>query len=710
MRVYIAEKPSVARAIASTLGQSGKGDGYLETENGASCVTWCRGHLLEQAKPEDYIGGRVAANQLPVIPTEWKMAPKDKEASRQVQTIGRLLANATEVIHAGDPDREGQLLVDELLEYLKWHGTTRRLWLSAVDPQSVKKALASIKHNSELAPLFRAGLARARADWLVGMNASIALSRRVQENGAREAWSVGRVQTPTLALLVDRAAAIERFTAVDHYKVAAHLAGGIVAIWQMKEDTAGADADGRLLDRKVADELANRIQGKTATVQSFESKRGDRQAPMPYSLSSLQKTASKRFGMSANDTLKAAQSLYEAGLTTYPRTDCPYLPEEQALDAERILAALDAPEACDPNRRHNAWNTTKVTAHHGIIPTGEKPGQLAPNDSKIYALVCESYVRLFMPPEVAEVRQALFDIEGDAFGARSRVVLEPGWTKIGADDETDDADDEENGTLPELAKGQQIKCDKATIKSIRTQPPRPYTDGTLIAAMTRIDALIDDAKLKRRLRETSGLGTEATRAGMIEGLIGRGYAERSKKTIIPTARGRKLIRALRVVAPELTNPGVTAVWEDGLADIACDRLELDRFMGATLNQTNNLTDKLLAGDFSSLVPPAIPCPTCKQPLKPLLTKRKKPFFKCEACGGAWDDNKGKPGRKWTEPSESLGEGPVCPSCGESTEKRKTGKGHAYFRCVHGHGSWWDDGGVLGKQWEDKPARRAGGKK
>lgn len=335
MRLIIAEKPSVAQAIAGVLSGARKSDGFIECA-GSTRVTWCFGHLLEQAPPEDYVdGGRVKAEHLPVIPSAWKLSPRDGGAGKQVKVIRDLLKDATEVVNAGDADREGQLLVDEVLLFLNWKGKTSRLWLSSLDDASVRKALSDIKPNATLRPLYDSALARQRADWLLGMNCSIALSRNLQAAGVQGSWSVGRVQTPTLALLVDRKREIEHFKPCDFYQVIGHLDGGIKASWQTPDDLT--DEDGRLLDRAKADEIARRITGKAARVTQFTRKAGERAAPMPYTLGALQKVASSRLGLSAKDTLAAAQELYEAKVTTYPRTDCPYLPMEMHGEAARMF-------------------------------------------------------------------------------------------------------------------------------------------------------------------------------------------------------------------------------------------------------------------------------------------------------------------------------------------------------------------------------------
>ena len=717
MRVIIAEKPSVAQAIAGVLGGARKSDGSIECR-GSTRVTWCFGHLLEQAKPEEYVdGGKVLASHLPVLPTAWKLSPRDGGAGKQVRVIRDLLKTADEVVNAGDADREGQLLVDEVLLFLSWKGKTSRLWLSSLDDASVRKALSGIKDNAALRPVYESALARQRADWLMGMNCSIALSRNLQACGVPGAWSIGRVQTPTLALLVDRQRDIEHFKPRDFYQVAAHLDGGIKAAWQVPDDFV--DEDGRLLDKAKAEETARRITGKAARVTKFTGKTGERAAPLPYTLGGLQKAASSRLGLSAKDTLAAAQELYEAKITTYPRTDCPYLPVEMHGDSGRILKAIgiEGVAGLDASRKHAAWNTGKVEAHHGLIPTGQNPdgANVSSNARRVFDLIRESYIRLFMPPEKFETREALFDIDGLAFRAAARAVLDPGWTKLGGKDEDEGQEQSEpTGTLPDLREGEVRTCERGEVVAKRTMPPKPYTDGTLIAAMTGVHKLVTDPKLKARLKETSGLGTEATRASMIEVLISREYAERAKKEIKPTARGAQLIAMLRKVAPELADPGYTALQEDSLADIAAGRAPFAGFMDNQNAAARSFSRTLLDGKLTDNQMVVHTCPACRGVRCARLTsKAGNAFHRCMDCQAAFGDDGGKPGKRLEDKpagdaaaarktAAPAAAGPQCPACKKATFKNETKAGKPYYRCGGCKAAWWPDRGndkKLGSKWE-----------
>jgi DNA topoisomerase-3 len=714
-KVYIAEKPSVAKEIAAVLGSPVKRDGYLECANQV-LVTWCRGHLLSQAKPEAYTGGRVRPSHLPVIPVKWELAPRDKDAGHQVGVIKKLLASASTVVNAGDADREGQLLVDEVLDYLGWKGRTDRLWLSSLDEASIRAALKAVKSNTEYETLFQSALARQRADWLVSLNGSYAMTRR---QGAL--WPIGRVQTPTLALLVDRRREIEGFVRKDHYTVQAALggpSGEIRALWMIPEDLT---IEGLLLDRAPADALARKIPGQTATVASFSAKKGTRQAPMPYALSTLQRAANRRLGLSAAKTLEAAQELYEAKATTYPRTDCAYLPEEQHGEAARILKAIHGnaiPRGVDAARKHPAWNTAEVKAHYGIIPTGAGhalPAGVSSEARAVYAMICESYTALFMEPERFETREAIFVFpSGERFKATARIVESAGWTALSLkgdlparDDKGESEDDGEDGVLPILRVGDKLPCKDASVIAKQTRPPKPYNDDTLIAALTGIHKFVKDPALKARLKETSGIGTEATRARIVENLIERGYADRHKKDIVATDRGCDLVDLLRRILPAFCDPGMTALQEDRLADIAAGKADATDFSRFVEEEARRVCAALLDG----VQAPA--CPACaKGAVLKHMSKSGRPYWRCEDCNALFGDDDGKPGRPFGDkaaagdaaPAATGPKCPKCPKCKKPVFKNQTKTGKDYYRCGTCKTAWWpdrDDPGRLGAKWEKR---------
>ena len=752
MRLLVAEKPKVGRELAGILGVVRSAERYIECRND-TCVTWCRGHLLGQAPPEAYVSGeRVEARNLPIIPEHWKIQVRDGDARKQLGVIKRLLEQADEVIHAGDADREGQLLVDEVLYALRWSGPTRRLWLSSLDGKSIRKALGKLRPNAEYRSLFDAALGRQRADWLIGFNASIAYSRNLQARGVGGAWSIGRVQTPTLALIVDRERQIAGFTTRQHFTVRADLSRSrneaIASQWQIPEDLL---VDGLLLDRAAADALAARIPGERAVVEKFTRKEHERDAPLPYNLSKLKQVANRRFGLSGQAVLNAAQELYEAKATTYPRTDCPYLPEEQHGDAGEILDALGALSIAglDPRRRHPAWNTGKVEAHHAIIPTGRPvPESCSGAARQVFSLIRDAYVRLFMPPEHYETREAIFAFPaGERFRAHSRFTLMPGWTELGGDDDEPGDDEEKDapGRLPELAVGEQLECAAAEVVAKDTKPPRYYTDGSLEGAMVGIHKLIADPKMKARLRETSGLGTDATRAAILETLIARGYVYRNKKQLRPTERGCALIDTLRKVLPELPDPVETALQEDALADIAAGRAAVREFLQKSAAHAADVVRALTEGTLTEHSVALSRCPNCAgERCAARTSKSGWAYHRCADCGQMFIDNGGRPGRRW-EPKTTTGggalprsgasrgrgtsarrarcggkahrvaktpqgssahaaAGPECPQCRTATHESLTRTERSYWRCGDCGAAWWPDRAdakTLGPAWSPR---------
>ncbi|MDR0275542.1 MAG: DNA topoisomerase 3 [Burkholderiaceae bacterium] len=712
--LIIAEKPSMARSIAGVLGQPVQCEGFITCAR--ATVTWCAGHLLEQLQPEEYFGGAfIGREDLPVVPDVWKLQAKDGRAQHQINVIQSLLKDAREVVNAGDADREGQLLVDEVLIHLGWKGKTLRLWTGSLDDESLRRALASLKPNEAMHSLYESALARQRADWLLGYNASIAFSRNLKAQGLEGGWSIGRVQTPTLALIVDRMAQIKGHTRQDHYTIKIILKDGTAAVWQIPDELL---TDGLMLDQRYAEQLAQEVDGKTGAVQSFVKRQGTRAAPLPYSLAALQMEANSRIGLSAKETLEAAQALYEAKATTYPRTDCRHLPEEMHPDAARILQAIGAASAGDvnPERQHAAWNDREITAHHAIIPTGQAlPGNLNDKTQKVYDLIKESYIRLFMADEQFEQQQAIFEFHGSdqlIFKATAKKILQPGWTALGQevkDDESQKADDESGKVLPGYTEGQPIQCEKAMVEARQTKPPKPYNDKTLIAAMIGIHKLVTDPKLKARLKETSGLGTEATRAAMIETLIERGYTERKNKEIHPTERGIRLIILLRQSCPTLTDPGETAIQEDALADIAAKKLPFGKFMENAIEKTRSAT-QALSNQVDANVPTA-PCPACgKDDCIQLKSKAGNLYWKCRACQAAFGDHHGQPGRLFEKRQENTENKnnpapepcPACPRCKQKTGKYLTRNDKPYFRCAQCNQSYWPDfkdKAKIGKAWE-----------
>ncbi|AFJ47435.1 DNA topoisomerase III [Shimwellia blattae] len=592
MRLFIAEKPSLARAIADVLPKPHrKGDGFIECGNG-QVVTWCIGHLLEQAQPDAYDCRFARWNlaDLPIVPEKWQLQPR-ASVTKQLNVIKRYLHEASEVIHAGDPDREGQLLVDEVLDYLQLSADKRRqvqrCLINDLNPQAVERAITRLRANSDFIPLCVSALARARADWLYGINMTRAWTILGRNAGYQGVLSVGRVQTPVLGLVVRRDEEIENFVPRDFFEVKAHIVTPaeerFVALWQPSESCEPyQDEEGRLLNRALAEHVVQRIAGQPALVTGYNDKRESEPAPLPFSLSALQIEAARKFGLSAQNVLDICQKLYETHkLITYPRSDSRHLPEEHFAGRQAVLNAIGvhAPDllpqpVIDMERRNRCWDDKKVDAHHAIIPTA-RTGQvrLTEDEARVYQLIARQYLMQFCPDAV--FRKCVIDLEiaGGKFIAKARFLADAGWRTLLGNKERDEEND---GTpLPVVARGDELLCEKGEVVERQTQPPRHFTDATLLSAMTGIARFVQDKDLKKILRATDGLGTEATRAGIIELLFKRNFLVKKGRYIHATDAGKALIKAL----PELaTRPDMTAHWESVLTQISEKQCRYQDFM------------------------------------------------------------------------------------------------------------------------------------
>ncbi len=617
MRLFIAEKPSLGRAIAAVLPKPhSKGEGFVRAANG-DVVSWCIGHLLEQAEPEAYNPAykQWRLDLLPIVPEQWQLQPKPK-TRKQLAVLRKLVKESTQLVHAGDPDREGQLLVDEVVSYLNVPAAKRnamqRLLISDLNPQAVSRALTQLKPNADFIPLSVSALARSRADWLYGINLTRACTVKGQQGGLKSVLSVGRVQTPVLGLVVRRDQEIEQFVSRPFYEVRAalHLNESaplsFYAKWLPSEACAAhQDDEGRVLNPKLAHNVASRIRHQPATVESLERKQKQQAAPLPYNLSSLQIDAAKAFGLSAKQVLDGCQSLYEKHqLITYPRSDCRYLPVEHFARRQQVVNAIGSNDAklsgviqqADLALRSKAWNDSKVEAHHAIIPTEKGSGfnSLSLAEKQLYSMISRQYLLQFYPPFIYADSRVVVSIAGGLFQANERETLQPGWKTATAAKAADD----ENASakkLPALTQGQTLWSGEPAVDEKHTQPPQHFTDATLLAAMTGINRYVTDSSLKKILKDTDGLGTEATRASIIELLFKRTFLRREGKSIRATELGRALVNTL---PPGTTVPDMTAHWERQLNDISERALKYDDFMQPMLQQLNSLVSQ--AGQLNTL--------------------------------------------------------------------------------------------------------------
>ncbi|WP_300427405.1 DNA topoisomerase III [uncultured Thalassolituus sp.] len=611
MRLFIAEKPSLARAIAEVLPRPHtKEDGCIRAASG-DVVSWCIGHLLEQAEPEAYDAAfrQWRLEHLPIIPQEWQLVPKSK-TRKQLTVLRKLIKEADELVHAGDPDREGQLLVDEVIAYLKTPKTKRRsakrLLISDLNPEAVSRSLGNLRNNSEFIPLSVSALARSRADWLYGINLTRAWTIKGQQAGNRGVLSVGRVQTPVLGLVVRRDQEIHDFVSKPFYNVRAaiHLTAqhplDFYAHWQPSEACRPhQDDEGRVLNPKLAENVVERIRNQPAQVSKFEKKPGKQAAPLPYNLSSLQIDAAKAYGMAAKSVLDTCQSLYEKHqLITYPRSDCRYLPvahhKEMSDISEAIKSAIsDAGkmlEHTDKSRKSAAFNDKKVGAHHAIIPTSRKlRGNLNEAEKKIYRLISRQYLMQFCEAYRYSDTRIDLEIAGGLFSARERITVTEGWKALMP------AREKSSPPLPDLVEGQTLWSGEPQLDEKHTEPPKHYTDATLLAAMTGIARYVKDPELRKVLKDTDGLGTEATRAGIVELLFKRRFLQRVGKQIQATDTGRQLIA---VLPDESTQPDMTAQWEQALEQMSEAQISYEAFMA----QLNARLHQLISGVHASAMP------------------------------------------------------------------------------------------------------------
>ncbi|EKS4618415.1 DNA topoisomerase III [Salmonella enterica] len=585
MKLFLCEKPSQGRDIAKVLGAMQRGDGCLTGRD--ITVTWGFGHLLETESPEGYDGKYKKWNlvDLPIIPEQWKLVVKPA-TKKQFTIIQKLLKKADSVVIATDADREGEMIAREILDACKFRGPVSRLWLSALDDVSIRKALSALKPGEETESLYQAGLGRARADWLAGMNLTrlyTVLGRKPGQKGV--VFSVGRVQTPTLNLIVNRDREIANFIPRNFWTLMVRLIGQNIpfhAQWLVPE--AVCDEEGRCIREPALQQAAAEIRRTgQASVTRTETKRVKESAPLPFDLGTLQQVCSKKWGMGAQQVLDIAQSLYETHkATTYPRTDCGYLPQSMLAEVPQVFASIAATKPslkpvlahCNPQQQSRCWNDSKITAHHGIIPTMQPAdmGKMTEDERRVYDLICCHYIAQFLPLYEANKTELHLRCGEHTLLARGTMLVTPGWKILFSDEREPDGDMQ---PLPNLAENTPCTVDDTVIRAQKTRPPEHYTEGTLIAAMKNASRFVTDERLKQRLKESAGLGTEATRAGIIETLLKRGYIRKEKRHLFSTDSATTLMAMLPDIVKD---PGMTALWEQALDDIAAGKLPLAVFL------------------------------------------------------------------------------------------------------------------------------------
>ncbi|MDB4223362.1 DNA topoisomerase 3 [Granulosicoccus sp.] len=723
-RLFIAEKPSAAKAIADGLGKAVRRDGYYEC--GDDLVSYCIGHLFSQKEPDAYLPDDVPktkegkkiwrACDLPIIPEIWQYEQK-KETKGQLKILGTLIKRADEIVHAGDVDREGQAIVDQVIEHFKAEVPVKRFSVSAQDAVSITRGLQSLKDNNEFRGWRNAALGRQRADWLVGMNVTRALTLAAQASGDKSLLVVGRVQSPTLALVVSRDRLIEKFVPKNYFLVHAtikHEKGEFIARWVPPKDSDYLDDENRVISKTVAEKVVQELSEKNGRVASYSKEPKSTPQPLGLSLSDITLIASNRFGFSADETLKTVQALYETHkLCSYPRSDCKYLPEAQKSDAKTILAAVSSTypaisnlvEKTDTSIHSRIWNDGKITAHHAIIPTMHSGNveALSSNEKSIYDVIVRSYLTQFYPKHEYDATIILINVDAQdsaaekhTLKAAGNVVTIEGWKVVNAESPEDSektANDDESQMLPTVKESDHVGVLDAVLGSKITKPPKHFTEGTLIKALENIHKYVDNPEYKKLLKSEDGIGTPATRSSIITELKRRKYLDTKAKYLMSSSLGRRLIDTL----PEsVTNPVLTAQCESELLLIQNRKGSVKEFLDSKIqyvteqvaNAASLIADNPAPKDTSDhSKKDSPPCPECNSALIRRKDSRsgKGFWWGCSGypeCRSTYPDKRGKPDFK-SAPSVKKPQRTTdykCHKCESDLIARKSEKGTVWYGC------------------------------
>ena len=639
--LVIAEKPSVARDIVDALpGSFENNDTSYESED--TIVTFAVGHLVELIAPEEYDDRfkRWRMDDLPIIPEEFRLHARDKKAEKQLKAIHKLLKrdDVDRIVNACDAGREGELIFAYIYETSGVDKPVERLWINSMTKQAIREGFEQLRPGEQLRQLEAAARSRSEADWLVGMNATRAATIRGR------AWvggvvSLGRVQTPTLALIVKREREIQAFVPEPYWLVHAQFDPRYEGLWFEGDET-------RLKEAKRAEDIVAKVSGKDGVVESVERKEQSERAPLLYDLTSLQRDANRRFGFSARRTLQAAQSLYEdKKAITYPRTSSRWLsgdlvPQlkptaatlapigEYAAAAQYVLGLAQLPLG-------RVVNDSKVDDHHAIIPTDVEHDldRFSPDERRVFDLVARRFLAVFHPPARYARTTIVTLVEDERFRTKGKVTLEAGWRGVygllsDADQQAQRQDEDaenESAELPALEQGQKVTCAAAEVEAKETKPPPRYTEATLLSAMETAGKLVDDEELREAMKER-GLGTPATRAETIETLIRREYIERVAKDLQPTPKGLQVVTMLE--EHPLTSPELTGDWEKRLTDIEHGGDDRKKFIDDIADFTRATVEKIAALDKEKLRPERVelgPCPRCGAETGEIIKENSKAY-------------------------------------------------------------------------------------
>jgi DNA topoisomerase-3 len=647
--LIIAEKPSVANDIAKTLGGFTKHDEYFESDQ--YVLSSAVGHLLEIAVPEehDVKRGKWTFTHLPMIPPYFALNPIAKTEAR-LKVLNKLIKrkDVDAIINACDAGREGELIFRLIVQNAKAKQPIKRLWLQSMTPAAIRDGFAHLREDQEMLPLADAARCRSEADWLIGINGTRAMTAFNSKEGGFYLTTVGRVQTPTLSIVVDREEKIKKFVPRDYWEVRAEFvcaAGVYEGRWfddKFKKDENDPERRAeRLWSRTAADSIATACRGKQGTVTE-ESKPTTSMSPALFDLTTLQREANSRFGFSAKNTLGLAQALYEKHkVLTYPRTDSRHLPEDYIATVKSTLEVVKennnyhqfAKQILDkdwvkPNKR--IFDNAKISDHFAIIPTGIAPKNLSEPEQKLYDLVTRRFMAVFFPAAEFQVTTRFTEVSGHKFKTEGKVMTNAGWLAIYGKDAAG-ADDKDNaGSLVPVAKGEKVLTEKVDANGLVTKPPARYTEATLLSAMEGAGKLVEDDELRDAMAG-KGLGTPATRAAIIEGLLTEKYLLREGRELVPTAKAFQLMTLLRGLGvDELTAPELTGEWEHKLAQMEKGKISREEFMREIAQMTQVIVKRAkeydndtIPGDYATL---KAPCPNCGGVVKENYRR-----FACTKC-------------------------------------------------------------------------------
>ena len=637
MKLCIAEKPSVAREIAAILGANTKKDGYLEG-NGYQ-VTWTYGHLCTLKEPHDYLPEWKGWNygSLPIIPARFGIKLIDIDNyKKQFSIIEKLMATATEVINCGDAGQEGELIQRWVMQKALCKCPVKRLWISSLTEESIRDGFKTLKDASDFQSLYEAGLARAIGDWLLGMNATRIYTLKYGAN--RQVLSIGRVQTPTLALIVNRYNEIKNFIPEPY--------------WELKtlyRDVTFSSTKGKYKSEDEAREALKQIEGHEFEVTSVSEKKGTESAPKLFDLTSLQVECNKKFSFSADETLKLIQSLYEKKLTTYPRVDTTFLSEDLYPKMPATLRGLKGYEPLVASlnlsklpKSKKVFDNAKVTDHHAIIPTGYNNAAMTEPERKVYDLVVRHFIANFYPECKISTTTVIGDVNGVEFKVTGKRILEPGWRAVfeygvgnkeqgaGNVDLIEEKDDDEGRVLPQFVKGERGEH-TPDLAQKQTSPPKQYTEATLLRAMETAGKLVDKEELRDAMKE-NGIGRPSTRAAIIETLFKRNYIRKERKSLVPTQMGIDLIATIQFDL--LKSAELTGQWEKKLRDIEKGTFAASQFIDELKQMVGSVVSEVMKQNPIRRIVEVTP--QKQEPEKPKRKSSKKTEIKegapCPKCG------------------------------------------------------------------------------